>query len=285
MEKFCIVTNRNKDKDLQLTDHIKYYLEQRGKTCIIAKEKTEEDPLLVTRRHLSVIPEDTDLCIVLGGDGTMLQAAGSMTDKDIPLLGINLGTIGYLTEVELSDLDKALDKLLNDDFQTEDRMMLQGVLMQGDNKGVVNYALNDIIIARCSSLQIYNFNIYVNDKLLTSYQADGIILSTPTGSTAYNMSAGGPIVDPKAQILLLTPICPHAANARTIVLSVNDRVTVEIGQGRFDSEQIVEVSLDGARRQIMKSGERIDISAADKVTKVIKLSSESFVNILRKKIV
>lgn len=285
MKRFFIITNKGKDPELTETGRVKKYLEDRGAECTLAHSFLPAESTGSLKPGSLDVPEDAECVLVLGGDGTMLQAAGSMTDKDIPLLGINLGTIGYLTEVELSDLDEALDKLLNDDFQTEDRMMLQGVLMQGDNKGVVNYALNDIIIARCSSLQIYNFNIYVNDKLLTSYQADGIILSTPTGSTAYNMSAGGPIVDPKAQILLLTPICPHAANARTIVLSVNDRVTVEIGHGRFDSEQIVEVSLDGARRQMMKSGDKIDISAADKVTKVIKLSSESFVNILRKKIV
>ncbi len=281
MKHFFIITNKTKDPDLEATNRIKKYLEDHGAVCEVAQEKAGVDK----NTYSFHVSEDADVCIVLGGDGTMLQAAANVIDLGIPIIGVNLGTVGYLTEVELSGAEAAMDRLLADDYEIEERMMLQGILRQGEDAGKVNYALNDIVIARCSSLQVLNFNIYVNNMPLTEYQADGIILSSPTGSTGYNMSAGGPIVDPKAQILLLTPICPHTINARTIVLSENDRVTVEIGSGRGGAEQVVEASLDGGRRKIMKSGDRIDILAADKVTKVVKLSSESFINTLRVKLV
>ena len=266
------------------TERIRKYLESHGAFCEVA-EVEQSAGKNGSREYSCKIPKDAECGIVLGGDGTMLQAAGNVLGLNIPILGVNLGTLGYLAEVELADAESAMDKLLNDEYEIEDRMMLQGVLCQGEEEGVINYALNDIVIARCSSLQVFNFNVYVNDLPLSSYAADGIILSSPTGSTAYNMSAGGPIVDPRAQIMLLTPICPHAATARTIVLSVNDKVTIEIGKGRSDSVQRLEASLDGGRRMIMESGDRIDITKASQVTKIVKLSSESFLNTLRKKLV
>lgn len=283
MKRFFIITNKSKDPEMTETSRISSYLEAHGATCEVAQmEKCCEGTGM---QYLCEVPSSAECCIVLGGDGTMLQAARNVLDKNIPLIGFNLGTLGYMTEVELSEAESAMDKLLNDDYEIEDRMMLQGILCQGREKGIKNFALNDIVIARCSSLQAYNFNVYVNDMPLTSYKADGIILSSPTGSTAYNMSAGGPIVDPKAQILLLTPICPHTANSRTIVLSENDKVTIEVGIGREDSVQRLEVSFDGGKRVIMESGDRIDISRAEQVTRILKLSSESFLNILRKKLV
>ncbi|MBE5860491.1 MAG: NAD(+)/NADH kinase [Butyrivibrio sp.] len=283
MEHFFIITNKSKDPELEATNRVCEFLKQNGATCTIFDADITSEKYEVTGKLN--IPENAECCIVLGGDGTMLQAARCVFERDIPILGINLGTIGYLAEVEMADLESALAKLLNDEFEIEQRMMLKGVLKTEGKPNLVNYALNDIVIARCSSLKVHNFNIYVNDMLLTSYQADGIIISSPTGSTAYNMSAGGPIVDPKAQILLLTPICPHNLNKSTIVLSEHDRITVEIGKGRAGASQKLEVSLDGGSGRYMVSGDRVDITAADKVTRIVKLRSESFLNTLRKKLV
>ncbi len=284
MNRFFIMTNKSKDPELKDTLRIRDYLGKRGAKCRIAEFRRSDEGSSEKGRYVCDVPEDTDICIVLGGDGTMLQAAANVIDKDIPIIGVNLGTLGYLAEVEMASFEEAMDKLLAGEYEIEERMMLQGVLRQGEDAGKVCYALNDIVV-RASTLQVYSFNIYVNDMPLTSYQADGIILSSPTGSTGYNMSAGGPIVDPKAQILLLTPICPHTINTRSIVLSEHDRVTVEIDKGRGNNIQILEAAMDGGEHKVMKSGDRIDISAADKVTKIVKLSSESFLNILREKLV
>ena len=278
MEKFCIVYNRSKEGTVEVAQHIKQYLEKRGKTCVLAKEKKEEDPLLLRRLHLSVIPEDTDLVIVLGGDGTMLQAARSIAYMDIPLVGINLGTMGYLTEVDVADIDNALDRILAGEYEIEDRMMLRGEL-----EGKKDYALNDIIVTRYQDIATIGYNIYVNDQFLYSYYADGLIVSTPTGSTGYNMSAGGPIIEPLANMILITPVCPHTLNSRSLVFSPETRIVVELLKGRDGSDKQAISSFDGSGTILMNSGDRIEIKKSKKTTKILRLNKVSFLDIISKK--
>lgn len=278
MEKFCIVTNRNKDKNLALTQHIKAFLEERGKSCVIASEKKEEDPLLVTRKHLSVIPEDTELCIVLGGDGTMLQAARSIAYMDIPLVGVNLGTMGYLAEVEAASIDDALTRILEGQYEIEDRMMLRGSL-----EGKKDYSLNDIIITRYQDISTIGYNIFINDQFLCSYFADGLIVSTPTGSTGYNMSAGGPIIEPLADMILVTPVCPHTLNSRSLVFSPGTRIVVELMKGRDGRSKKAIASFDGSGTLLMRSGDSIEIKKSKKTTKILRLGKDSFLDVISKK--
>ena len=179
-------------------------------------------------------------------DGTLLKAAGDLMEQEIPLLGVNLGTLGYLAEVEIGNIETALDKLLRDEYTREARMMLSGGVFREGRNVVHDFALNDIVISRCGSLQILHFHIYVNGRFLNGYGADGMIVATPTGSTGYNMSAGGPIVEPGASLLLLTPICPHTLNTRSIVLAPDDEVVIEIPEGRENCVQKVEASFDGS---------------------------------------
>ena len=278
MDRFCIVANREKEEALEVSDHIKEYLESRGKVCMIAREKTEQDPLLVTRKHLSVIPEDTDLCIVLGGDGTMLQAARSIAYMDIPLVGVNLGTLGFLTEVERSSVDDALDKILEGHYETEDRMMLRGEL-----NGKKDYSLNDIIITRYQDVTTISYNIWINDQFLCNYNADGLIISTPTGSTGYNMSAGGPIIEPSANMILLTPICPHTLNSRSLVFSPGTKVEVEFLSGQNNVSKRAVASFDGSGTLLMNAGDRIEIKKSKKTTKILRLNKVSFLDVISKK--
>ncbi len=280
MERFCIVTNKSKDVNLEVTGHIKDYLISHGKECVVADSATglSKESNAIGREFMSQIPEDTDCCIVLGGDGTMLQAARSVAFQDIPLLGVNLGTLGYLAEVEKSGIDEAMSRLLSGDYYVEDRMMLRGVI--GDRK---DYALNDIVISRASDIQAIDYNIYVNDLLLYSYHADGIIISTPTGSTGYNMSAGGPIVEPSANMTLLTPICPHTLNSRSMVLSADARIEVELLPGRSKRNPKVVAAYDGSGAIEMDSGDRMVINKSKKITKIIKFNRVSFLEVLGKK--
>ncbi len=278
MEKFCIVTNRNKDRNLALTHHIKEFLEARGKTCIIAKVKSEEDQIYVRRKYLSVIPEDTDLCIVLGGDGTMLQAARSIAYLDIPLLGVNLGTMGYLTEVEEAGIDEALTRVLDGDYEIDERMMLRGSV-----EGKKDYSLNDIIITRYKDISTIGYNIFINDQFLYSYFADGLIISTPTGSTGYNMSAGGPIIEPQANMILLTPVCPHSFNSRSLVFSPNTNIVVELLPARDGGSKKAIASFDGSGTILMHNGDRIEIRMSKKTTKILRLNRVSFLDIISKK--
>ena len=278
MEKFCIVTNRSKDRHLTVTKHIKEYLEARGKTCVIAKQKNEEDQIYVQRKYLSVIPEDTDLCIVLGGDGTLLQAARSIAYLDIPLLGVNMGTMGYLAEVEESGIDEALDRVLEGRFEIDERMMLRGSL-----EGKKDYSLNDIIITRYKDISTIGYNIFINDQFLYSYYADGLIISTPTGSTGYNMSAGGPIIEPSGSMILLTPVCPHSLNSRSLVFSPTTRITVELMPARDGGSKKAIASFDGSGTILMHNGDKIEIRMSKKTTKILRLNRVSFLDIISKK--
>ena len=155
----------------------------------------------------------------------MLQAAGTYLERGIPLLGINLGTLGYLAEIEKNAWKEALLRVFSDNYEIENRMMLEGLCPDGR----VRYALNDVVISRNGPPQILGFDVFVNGQFLNTFSADGILLSTPTGSTAYNLSAGGPIVEPSARLILLTPVCPHTLNNRSIVLSPEDEVRIGVG--------------------------------------------------------
>jgi len=266
MNKFYVITNKTKDVSLETTYRIKKYLEERGKTCILADNGKR-------------VPQDTDCVLVLGGDGTLIRSARELRSYDVPMLGINLGTLGYLAEVEVHNIENALNQLLEKDLEVEERMMLKGVL----NQRIEDIALNDIVITRLGSLRVININIYVNGELLNSYQADGVIISTPTGSTGYNLSAGGPIVQPTASMIVITPICSHALNASSIVLSADDEITVEVGERRDGETEEAGLSFDGDRNITVRTGDKIVITKAKETTKLLKLSKVSFLEILRKK--
>ncbi len=279
MNNFLVVTNRQKDPTFTCTNRIRGYLERHGKVCRTETGDTSE----------LNIPEETECVIVLGGDGTILRAARNAAASGIPLIGVNLGTMGYLAEVDSDDLEEALDRLISGNFTKERRMMLSGRVVSAggqreDSQSTAkDRALNEIAITRKGSLQIIVFYIYVNGQLLYTCHADGILVATPTGSTGYNLSAGGPIVEPHAELILLTPICPHSMNSRTIVLSAQDRVVIEIGENKKGSKQEVEACFDGSVAMAMHTGDRMEIRKAGKVTEMLKLNQDSFVEVLRKK--
>ncbi|MCI8986732.1 MAG: NAD(+)/NADH kinase [Lachnospiraceae bacterium] len=279
MKYFYLITNEVKDPEGFYTRKITAYLAAHGGK-VVCTEHAASYPKLC-KPDLAK-PEVPDCILVLGGDGTLLRAARNLLNQDIPLLGINLGTLGYLAEVEIAAIEEALDKLLADRFTREERMMLEGQVRRQD-MAEQNYALNDIVISRCGSLQVLTFQIYVNGQFLNSYSADGMIVATPTGSTGYNMSAGGPIVEPGASLLLLTPICPHTLNTRSIVLAPDDEIRIEIPRGKDGQRQTVEASYDGSHKVRLQTDDSIVIRRADKTTGILKLNTESFLTVLHKK--
>ena len=224
------------------------------------------------------VPRELDCAIVIGGDGSLIEVA-RLVKSEIPILGINMGTLGYLTEVEISDLDEAIGKILDGNYQIESRMMLEGSFEKADS----DIALNDIVVSRKGDLRVIHFNIYVDGAFLNSYEADGMIVSTPTGSTAYNLSAGGPIVEPTASMIVLTPICSHALNTSSIVLPAEDEIVIEIGEGRNGREEEVFVTFDGADVVELRTGDKVTITKSQHETKLMKLSKVSFLEILRRK--
>lgn len=286
MKHFFMITNPLKDPGLETTRQIGNFLIREGCTCNVQVEmqlEREAGPGRRTYTDVSRIPGDTQCILVLGGDGTLIEAARDTVDLNVPLLGINLGTLGFLAEVEKNAVTHALTLLMRDQYETESRMMLDGWHCRSGVCLERSYALNDIVITRTGSLRIIHFHIYVNGQFLNEYNADGIIISTPTGSTGYNLSAGGPIVEPKARLMVITPICPHTLNTRSIVLSAEDEVVVEMVNGKGSEAFQAEVNFDGSHMAPLEAGDRIVITESEKMTDIVKLSKRSFVETLHKK--
>jgi len=281
MKHFFIITNSQKDKGLELTKQMQGFIEEEGGTCgIFALEgkRTEDSGLAV-----EALPAETECIFVLGGDGTLIRTAARLVSRNIPLIGVNLGTVGYLCELEAKDIFAAIRQLMEDDYTIEERMLLTGHgVMHGENTKE-RVALNEITIHSAGTLSIINLVVSVNGKYLHTFHGDGVIVSTPTGSTGYNMSAGGPIVDPKAKMLLLTPINAHNLNTKSIVIDADDEVMIEVGCRRIEKDETALVSFDGDGIERLKVGDRFMIKRANAAVKICKLSEESFLEILRRK--
>lgn len=281
MRHFFIITNSYKDKDLTLTKSMQDYIETKGGSCgyyVSSGEENEHDGI-----HPDVLPQQLDLIFVIGGDGTLIRAARSTAAKNVPLIGINLGTLGYLCELEEATVFGAIDQIMADKYMLEARMRLCGYVVQSGRQMKEQTALNDIVIHRSGALQLVSLVLYVNGQYLNTFDGDGVIVCTPTGSTGYSLSAGGPIVDPKARMILITPINSHALNSKSIVIGAEDEVVVEIGARRREGDEQVVVSFDGDYHAKLDVGDRIVIRQAQEDCRILKLGKLSFLEILRKK--
>ena len=271
MQKFILITNEHKDRELVLSQKIISYIQRRGGSAAVC---------ISGSFTLEQIPKDTECILVLGGDGTLIRAATRVESLQIPLIGVNLGTLGYLCELEGATVFAAIDHLMQDDYMIEERIMLTGKKI-GDSESYL--ALNDVVIHWSGDMSMLQLHVYVNGEFLSTYHGDGMIVATPTGSTGYNMSTGGPIVDPKANLILITPINSHTLNSRSIVLGADDEIVIEIGQRRREKDEEVEVSFDGGNAVKLEVGDRIVVHRAETSTKILKLSKISFLEIMRKK--
>lgn len=279
MKKFAIVTNLYKDPDLKISNQIEEYINIKGGCAVSLNSFTPE----VTRFEeldYTKIPEDTECIIVLGGDGTMIRVVRKTRMMDIPVIGVNLGTLGYLCELDRENIYQAIDKLLGDQYIVEERLMIKGY-RKDEVRG--RTALNDIVVHPTGVLAILRINVYVNGQFLTTYDGDGVIISTPTGSTGYNLSAGGPIIEPGANVLTMTPINAHNFNSKGIILRGDDIIEVELLPRRSNKEDLAFVSCDGDYFATIKSGERFVIQRAVHTIKICKVNEQSFLETMRRK--
>lgn len=282
MKHFFIIANLRKDKDLTLTKQMKTFIEEHGGTC--AYYASEGKKGLDAALNPKKVPDETECVLVLGGDGTLIRTASQLVELQVPLIGVNLGTLGYLCELEAKDVFASLERLMADSYVVEERMLLTGhAEMGGGAHTTERIALNEVTIHRAASLSILNLNIYVNGAYLHTFHGDGVIVSTPTGSTGYNMSAGGPIVDPKAKILLLTPINAHNINTKSIVIGAEDEVMIELASRNLERNETALVSFDGDGVANLTVGDKFVVKQAETSIKICKLNEESFLEILRKK--
>lgn len=282
MNNFCIITNQNKDHDLKTTLQVVEYLKEHGKTCHIMSTLKDCNENYVT--DLSCLSNDVECAIVLGGDGTIIQAANDLIGRNIPILGINLGTLGFLAEIEKHNIYQALDSLLSGDYKIENRDMLHGEIFSDDNLCYTGDALNDIVITRSGFSRIISVEIYVNEELVSNFRGDGVIVSTPTGSTGYNLSAGGPVIKPDASAIIITPICPHTLSSRSIIVSSKDFIKIKIGHSKKTQEEEAIATFDGRTAIQLQTDDIVTVSQAKENTKLIKMYQNSFFDILRTKI-
>lgn len=285
MRNFVLIVNAAKDNYKESADYIAGILEKNGcrcSACIFAGEPADPDAgYLYTDPKL--IPEDTEAVLSLGGDGTFIHTSKDLIGLNLPVYGINFGTLGYLTEVDVNGFESALLAIISGDYEVEDRMLIRYEIIKHGKCRYKGIALNDIVINRSLSTGIAQFDVRVDGHFLNHYSADGMIISTPTGSTGYNLSAGGPVVLPTAEILLATPICAHTLNSRTVVLPADVQLEIECTESSREKVQISFVTADGEAGIQLDEGDVVRASRADSTAKIIKTNKISFIENLGKK--
>lgn len=225
--------------------------------------------------------DKVDIIIVFGGDGTLLETASYSSKHKIPVLGINLGSLGFLAEVEKHEITESLDKLLLGDYTIEERMMLHARLVSKDGKKQEFDCLNDFVISRANQGGLVDLKLYIGDEPVEDFKADGIIFATPTGSSAYSLSAGGPFLDPSVSAFLITPVCPHSIYSRAIVYSSDKEISITPNQ-KNNSETVV--IGDGRVLAELKSSDKLIITKSHLTTKLIRLKNHAFYNTLKNKL-
>lgn len=221
-----------------------------------------------------------DVLIVLGGDGTLLNAARLASEVQVPVFGVNVGHLGFLTEVETEGLFPAVDKLLAGEYSLEKRMLITSSVKRDGEEIASHLALNDFVITRGTFARIIDLSIFVDHQHVTDYVADGVIIATPTGSTAYALSAGGPIIEPLLESLCITPICPHSLSSRSVLARPEAEVCVRLNSA---SEEVM-FTIDGQYGFPLRTGDQVSIKKAEKPALFVKLSGRGFFQVLHSRL-
>jgi NAD+ kinase len=278
--KVGIIVNLTKDHGLAMTKSIISWLENKNAAVLLSEDTSS----MILREDLGFSEEyiykNADFVIVLGGDGTLLGTARQVLWNETPILGINMGHLGFITEVETDDVFSCLEKVIRGDYSIESRMMLEADVVKNNTLTKTLYCLNDFGLTRGTLSRMVQLKTYIGGNFLSTYNADGLLISTPTGSTAYSLSAGGPIISPNVNVMLITPICPHSLNSRAIVVGDNEVIRVDIEENYQD----VYITGDGQQGYPLKNGDSILIKKAPFALKLIKVSERSYYDILRTKL-
>jgi NAD+ kinase len=276
-----IIANKDKDLDFKYTKVLYEAVSNKGGypkvSSNVAKIIGVEDENLTEDSVLDI----SDIIICLGGDGTFLKVARKAYKKEVPILGINLGSMGFLTEAEKSDIQSTVNCLYKGRYIVEERMMLQTRIIRDGNIIGKDIALNDIVISRGALSRILHVKTYINDTFVDSFPGDGLIISSPTGSTAYSLSAGGPIVEPDMSLIIVTPICPHILYSRSFI-TTGDRLVRAVVDENYSHTAMVTV--DGQEGYEIRGGDTIETKKAPYSVNLIRINSKNFYNILRTKI-
>lgn len=280
MTRIGLVVNRTKPNALDVARQLVNLIESKN-ACVFLEPDVgnllQRDDLAL---RLSEFPGHVDVVFVLGGDGTLLSLARELAPYELPMLGINLGNLGFLSEAEPHDLPHAVDRILNGEFYVEERMMLESEIRREGRIMERFCALNDIGIGKGSFSRIISSDVYADDVYLNTYNGDGLIVSTPTGSTAYSLSAGGPIVAPHINVIVLTPVAPHDLTARPIVLSVDQELRIVVDAMHRD----LGFTVDGQLGYKLETEDEVLIRRSSYNTLLIKWEQRNFFKMVRKKL-
>lgn len=273
MKRIGVLPHTGKKPALAMAKQLIEMLEARSVGCWLE----EETARILNRPDLAGPLAHLDAGIVLGGDGAFLRAGRQLAIAGIPLLGINYGHLGFLTEVEPEELSWAIDSLISGAYRIEERLMLRASVVHDGKERACHYAINDVVVARGTLARIVSSHVYIGNSFTGIYRGDGIIVSTPTGSTAYSLSAGGPILHPQLEALVVTPICPHTLGARSIVTAPDERICI-----RFESpDEELLLTVDGQFGEDLVKGDEVHVERAGQRARLIRLHDRTFYDILR----
>jgi NAD+ kinase len=284
IKKCGIVANKRKPDVAKLVAGLAAWLEARHVAPLVWDDLAG----MLDRTDLRPLDEvggESDIVIAVGGDGTLLRAARAVGDRLIPVLGVNVGSLGFLTEVTVDEMYESLNEILGGGFHYEDRMNVDGTVFRDGEKIASVTALNDIVINKGALSRVIEVKIAVDCSYVTTYTADGLIISTPTGSTAYSLSAGGPIVNPAMEALIATPICPHTLAVRPMILAPTQEISVDLWAGHsLHGEPEVTLTVDGQVGFDLLSGDRIVFTRSEQKTRLVLSGYRSFYGVLSSKL-
>jgi NAD+ kinase len=275
-----IITKPGKNEIAAVVKELVEWLHVRGVTVVFDHETGELLGRAEDGVGRSEIPAKVDMIVVLGGDGTMLAVARVMTDKEVPILGVNFGDLGFLTELTLNELFPTLDQVFANEYSTDSRILLEVEVVRAGAVVSQHQALNDAVINKGAMARIIDLFVSVDDQMFSRYKADGLIISTPTGSTAYSLAAGGPIIYPNMEAFVITPICPHTLTNRPIVIPDRSVIRVEIRPG---AESIF-LTMDGQVGLALREHDHIIARKSNRRVHLIKPGNKSYFDVLREKL-
>lgn len=277
MKKIAIIPNSTKDIGLQRTQELVRHLNGRAEVYMAEAYADTGFHAVFMRDGLY---DAVDAVIVLGGDGTILQAAEPCARRSIPVLGINMGRVGFMAEVEVAEMEKACDRLLAGDYAVQKRMLMKVSIIKNGKKAVSYHALNDVVVSKLNAKMIA-VSVYAGEERISAYLADGVILSTPTGSTGYSLSAGGPVADPTMELFIASPICAHMLGARPAVMPADKPIALRLSP---DSQADATVMIDGEIREHIKESDEVLVTKSAYTLDLIKMGELSFYDTLIKKL-
>jgi NAD+ kinase len=275
-----IIVNREREDVLNYAASLIDWLEEKNIKVFITDwtgKRINHQGLIINKKQIS---KRADIIISLGGDGTLFRVARDFSPYQIPLLGINLGGLGFLTEIPVSQFKEGLTKVIAGKYKIEKRLMLQATIYRDEKEAGTSLALNDVVISKVALSRLVNLKTFVSGEFITTYSADGLIISTPTGSTAYSLSTGGPIVHPNLGVIILSPICAHTLAVRPLIISENDTVEVIL---EHPSSKVM-LTVDGQVGFDLKDRDIIRVKEASCQAKLIRLEERAFFEILRTKL-